>query len=374
MAKISFPYMGESVVAYKKIGHMLGHEVIEPPKPTQKTVDLGVKHSPEFACFPLKVLLGTYLEEIALGANLLMSSGGHGPCRAGYYGEMHRKILGSLGYQGRLIIFDSPLDHPRAFYQDIKCIKGKSSWSLFYQTMRVCYRAIKIMDDLEQKVSCLRAYEAKMGSVNRAWEKIQSLINEAFTLPQLETARQEGNSLLDSLEMIPVTEARKLRIGIIGEIYVVMENSTNMMMEQKLGELGCEVRRSQYLSDWIDFNLLPHWISHPHEAEIRKMGTKYFDIGIGGHARENMGWIDQFSQWGYDGIVHLLPFGCLPELMSQSIIPQVSKDLNLPIISFALDEQSGLANNLTRLEAFVDLIKAQKFGVKQQLLQRKAAG
>lgn len=374
MAKISFPYMGESVVAYKKIGHMLGHEVIEPPKPTQKTVDLGVKHAPEFACFPLKVLLGTYLEEIALGADLLMSSGGHGPCRAGYYGEMHRKILSSLGYQGHLIIFDAPQDHLRDFYQDLKRIKGKNSWIYCYNVLKLVYRAIKIMDELEQKVSRLRAYEVKTGSVNRAWEQIQELVNQAFTLPQLEAAQKESHSLLDSLELIPVKEEHKLRIGIIGEIYVVMENSTNMMMEQKLGELGCEVRRSQYLSDWVDFNLLPHWISHPHEAEIQKMGTKYFDIGIGGHARENMGWIDQYSQWGYDGIVHLLPFGCLPELMSQSIIPQVSKDLKLPIISFALDEQSGLANNLTRLEAFVDLIKAQKFGVKQFIYNSKKVG
>lgn len=38
-----------------KILEMLGHEVIMPESPTQRTFDLGVLNSPEFICYPSKV-------------------------------------------------------------------------------------------------------------------------------------------------------------------------------------------------------------------------------------------------------------------------------------------------------------------------------
>ena len=59
--RVSFPYMG-TVIVYKKLLELLGHDVVTPPRPSKKTLDLGVKHSPEFACFPYKTLTGTYVE------------------------------------------------------------------------------------------------------------------------------------------------------------------------------------------------------------------------------------------------------------------------------------------------------------------------
>ncbi len=364
--KLSFPYMGEATVAYKKLATMLGHELIPPPKPTKKTIDLGVKYAPEFACFPLKVLMGTYLEEIEMGAETIISSGGHGPCRAGYYGEVHKKILQSLGYDNiRVIILDSIWDDTLRFISDAKHIKGKNSIFRLGQVLRLVYNSIKLLDNTEQRITSLRAYEKRPNTVNRAWEEALDLIDRVESMAQLSKTAQDIDEIIKGVEINPVAEEDRIRIGIVGEIYVVMESSVNMEMEKKLGELGCEVRRSQYLSDWIDFNAIPHFISRPHELEVERLGREYFPIPIGGHAQGNMGWIKQYHQWGYDGVVHLLPFGCLPELMSQSIIPAISKELNIPIISFALDEQSGLANNLTRLEAFVDLVKAQKPQISQ---------
>src|SRR5690554_6759181 len=105
--RVSFPYMG-TILVYEKLINILGHEVVKPNRPTKKTIDLGVKYSPEFACFPFKVIMGTYLETLEKGVDLLVTTGGHGPCRAGYYGELHKKILSSLGYEVEFIIFDEP--------------------------------------------------------------------------------------------------------------------------------------------------------------------------------------------------------------------------------------------------------------------------
>ena len=48
--------------------------------------------------------------------------------------------------------------------------------------------------------------------------------------------------------------------------------------------------------------------------------------------------------------------------MSQSIIPTMSHKLDIPILSPSLDEQTGRANTLTRVEAFLDLLRAKKNG------------
>jgi predicted nucleotide-binding protein (sugar kinase/HSP70/actin superfamily) len=67
-----------------------------------------------------------------------------------------------------------------------------------------------------------------------------------------------------------------------------------------------------------------------------------------------------FKERGFDAIIHLMPFGCLPELVTQSAIPAISKQLQLPILSLSLDEQMGTANNQTRIEAFIDLVRNKK--------------
>ena len=62
------------------------------------------------------------------------------------------------------------------------------------------------------------------------------------------------------------------------------------------------------------------------------------------------------AQAGFDGVVEVLPFTCEPEITALNILPRVSQDYNIPVISFIYDEQSGKAGMHTRLEAFVDLL------------------
>ena len=106
--KLTFPHMGYSYVAFKMLINELGYEAVVPPEPSKRTMDLGVRYSPEFACIPFKVLMGTYLETIEMGAEMAISSGGVGPCRAGYYGVMHQKIPNELGYDFEVLIFEPP--------------------------------------------------------------------------------------------------------------------------------------------------------------------------------------------------------------------------------------------------------------------------
>ena len=54
LLKITFPHMGNAHIAIKALLAGLKLEVIPPPPITKRTMELGIKHSPEFACLPLK--------------------------------------------------------------------------------------------------------------------------------------------------------------------------------------------------------------------------------------------------------------------------------------------------------------------------------
>ncbi len=357
--KVTFPYMGTTVI-YKKLLELLGHDVIEPPIPSQRTIDLGVKNSPEFACYPLKVILGSYIEAIDLGATTIVTSGGHGPCRAGFYGETHSKILKSMGYDIDLIVFDAYKRDIMGTIKNIRKIKNKKPLGFLLAAIKTVYFMAKSIDKQEKRIQKIRPYEIYKGDSNKAWEKIQNIYDKVENTKDIKKAEKESQTIIDAIETIEIPDSNRIRIGIVGEIYVVMEKSINLKIEEVLGSMGAEVERSQYISEWIDYNLIPNWLTKPHELAILKKGEKYIKEIIGGHAKQTVGHIVDYAERGFDGVVHLMPFACLPELVSQSIIPAITKDYNIPVITLPIDEQTGLANVQTRIEAFLDLVKTKK--------------
>ena len=97
------------------------------------------------------------------------------------------------------------------------------------------------------------------------------------------------------------------------------------------------------------------------QAEATDQAAKpYLRWNVGGEGLVTVGNAVMHAKRGIDGLVELLPFTCIPEIAALNILPRISRDYNLPIISFILDEQSGRAGMRTRLEAFVDLLNRRR--------------
>ncbi|KQB76744.1 2-hydroxyglutaryl-CoA dehydratase, partial [Clostridium butyricum] len=60
---------------------------------------------------------------------------------------------------------------------------------------------------------------------------------------------------------------------------------------------------------------------------------------------------------GFHGAIQIFPLGCMPEIVSKSILPTISKNENFPIMSLVVDEMTGEAGYSTRIEAFIDLLE-----------------
>jgi predicted nucleotide-binding protein (sugar kinase/HSP70/actin superfamily) len=57
---------------------------------------------------------------------------------------------------------------------------------------------------------------------------------------------------------------------------------------------------------------------------------------------------------GYDGMIHLKPFGCMMEFVAENVLQAVERDTGFPILSLTLDDMTGEERFNVRLEAFVD--------------------
>jgi predicted nucleotide-binding protein (sugar kinase/HSP70/actin superfamily) len=315
-----------------------------------------VRYSPEFACIPFKVLMGTYLQVAEQGADVIITSGGCGPCRAGLYWVMHQKLLEEIGLSTKIIGFEEPQNGYLDFYNKINYVRkaGGASYRHFWQVLKTGWEKIKALDDLEIKSYHVRPYEAKLGDTGRALEQGLVLIDQANDLIQLENARQEA---LQILEEGPRAEGRDpLKVGIIGEIYVLLEPAINHYMQKMQGEMGVIAERSIYLSAYARENILTQG-----EQDIRAAARPYLNEScIGGHGTNSIGETVLYAHHGFDGVIQLAPFSCIPEIVARSILPRVSREKDIPVLTFFLDEQTSKAGVETRLEAFIDLLEKRR--------------
>ncbi len=355
--KITYPHMGYSYIAFKMLINDLGYEPVVPPEPSKRTIDLGARYAPEFACIPYKVLLGTYLETIEMGAEMAISSGGVGPCRAGYYGVMHQKILNELGYDFKVFILEPPQSNYLDFIKKLKVLKPSvMSWRTFIQLIKKGYSKLEAIDEMEFLMYRFMPYEISKGDTARAFKIALDMLDQAQTEDEIEDARWECRKVMAK---VPQDRSRDpLKIGIIGEIYVVLEPAVNFYIQKTLGEMGVYTDRSIWLTSYAQKNVVVE--GKVGERDIHEMAHPYLNEMIGGHGINSIGEIVIYAKGGYDGVIQLAPFSCIPEIMAKGIVPRVSREEGIPVMTIFIDEQTAAAGVLTRLEAFLDLLQRRR--------------
>jgi len=358
MRKVSYPYLGNATVTFKKLMNALGNEVVLPRRPTEETLSLGTKYAPEFACLPFKIVLGTYIEALEAGADTLVSTGGVGPCRAGLYTTLHEKILKSLGYEFEMITLEPPGRHLKELIASIKkLVNRKLSFSDYCRIGRFVWKEIQLLDKVEKLSHKIRPLEVKKGETTKTFRKCAELIAQAQTYEDLLEIEREAELLYDKIDK---KDFDPLKIGIVGEIYVVIEPAANLEIEEMLGDLGVYVERSMFLASYTFYNAIMDLFRMPGERDVKKIASPYFKEMCGGHGRESVGNAILYAKRGFDGVIQLSPFTCIPEIVAKSILPKVCAEHDIGFLSITLDEQTGKEGLRTRIEAFVDLLAAKK--------------
>lgn len=355
--KLSAPHMGNLHIMLDDLLGRLGVEYIKPPPTTSRTLELGAKHSPEFACIPLKYNIGNFIEALESGADTLVIAGGHGPCRFGYYGIIEERILRDLGYEFDFLMLEPFNDGAWAFYKTFERLSPGLSIRKLWKILKVSFAKGRAMDRLYKRALQVRAYEVKPGATTRALGRAERILARAHTREEIEAAAAKSLAVIDAVAQDPDRDV--LKVGIVGEFFLLLEPFSNFEMEETLGHKGAYVERCVWVTDWIAPNRNNHIYGFPKKL-VEEKAEPFLSHNVGGEGRETIGSIVLFAERGFDGIIQLLPFGCMPENIATSIIPKVQEHFDIPVLTLAFDEQTGRAGVLTRVEAFMDLLKSRR--------------
>jgi predicted nucleotide-binding protein (sugar kinase/HSP70/actin superfamily) len=358
--------MGNAWIVIQTLFESLNVEVVVPPTNSKRTLQLGTRLSPESACLPLKLNLGNYIEAVNEGADTIVITGGIGPCRFGYYGEVERQILRDAGYAYDVVTLEPPDGSLLGLAGRIRYLAGsKNSWVNILKALRFAYLKSVALDRVEDLIHAARPRLPDPRETEKLYEDAKIRIAQTMTeMGVKDTVRWVQASIRERQEGLNPSERfrKPLRIGIIGEIYTILDPYASVGLEQELGRLGVEVDRSIYLSGWVGNHvfqgLAPGYRSiksYPGHAK------PYLPHFVGGHGQETVGAAVKFAQEGFNGIIHIFPLSCMPEIVAASVLPKVQEAYKVPIMTLIVDEHTGQAGMQTRLEAFVDLLERANF-------------
>ena len=350
MYKVAFPQMGDyHVPAEFLLSHILKGKIVKAPKITSKTAELGSKHSPDFVCTPFKYTLGTMIECLEEGADTLIQMGGG--CRYGYYYELQEKILKDLGYEFNIInlVTEGKMNIIK-IHKMIKKIEPKyNKIKTIYYTF-ITLKMIKYMDNIDDYIRENIGFEIKQGSFEKL--KSEMLIKFSKIKNYHELKILYRNYLKKFKEIKIYKPDNRLKIGIIGELYTVMEPFSNYFLEKELASHNIEIKRFTNV-DYL-------FIRKKKRMKKYLKKNKYIKYSCGADASDNVANTEFLCQNGYDGIIHIKSSFCTPEIGAMPIINKVASLYDVPVIYFTFDMHSSETGIKTRLEAFYDMLEMRK--------------
>ena len=355
---LTFPHLGNVYIIAKVLLEDFGTQYVIPPFNTSKTLEIGSKYCSEAHCLPFKLFVGNMLQAKELGADAMLITGGRGPCKLGYFGEMLKKTADDIGIKMDIITLEVPDQGLKELAARVKRVSGTSNIISIAKVVNAAKNVAVQIDNLERLASVKRARQAEAGSVDKIYRAFRNdIINVKGSSEILKFIKHTENEL----KKVSVNEkARPLKVGIVGEIFTTIEPYANFELERTLGNMGVEVERKVTISHWILNDMLKKGLHLPMDSNYEKAAKAYLGKMVGGHAQHTIGNSVIHAKDGYDGVVHLYPLGCMPEIVSQAILPAVEEDYQIPIMTVIRDEMTGEAGFTTRVEAFVDLLKKRR--------------
>ena len=357
--KLAFPHMGTVSIAWAAALRKIGVEPFIPPYTSKKTLSLGTKNSPEAICLPYKLILGNFIEAIEGGTDYVAMITSPGCCRLGEYGNCIHSALIDLGYDAKYIEL-TLYDGLKGMYNFLKEISGKNNPILFVRAINIAIRKMFVLDDLENALSYYRAREINFGDAEKHFNDAIKIIDSANTTKELKKAKKVA---FEELKKTNINKDKEvLHVDVTGEIYLVCDPFSNQNILRELGKMGVQTRRSLTISGFIKDAIIPKIFrkNETHLQRAYRLAQPYLMRDIGGDSLECVSDVAYADERGIDGIIHISPFTCMPEIMSQNIFPAMRENCDIPILPLIMDEQTGKAGYLTRLEAFVDLMRRRK--------------
>jgi len=367
---------------------------------TYKGLDLGKEYTSGKECYPCQVTMGDILQFLKKEKETLGEAfkpedyvyflpESDGPCRYGMYNKYQRIVLDSFPGLERLKICSLTAT-------DGYATGGMLAEDRILSFKKAGYYSFVVADILDRLLWRIRPYEKESGMADEFIERSMRVMAEAFEtyaakkafsriLDKLEDLIKEGKTIIDP--EIP----RKPLIGIVGEIFLRMHVHSNQDLIRVLESHGAEVVNAS-LAEWINFvsydglrrakkgfrlNLkelcLTHMKTHLKKmlsfgtdlhyqewrlkqvykrirpiidlAEDHKIShlekvlkkTDLFSFDMETEACLSIAAILQYAREGYNGVVNVYPFTCMPGTTTSAIVKPVMDERRVPYMDAPYD-------------------------------------
>ena len=349
MHTIAFPKMADyDVPARYLLNHITNYKIIK-PEINLNTIETGSKYSPDFVCTPFKYTLGTLINGLEKGADTLIQFGGG--CRYGAYAALQEEILKKSGYKFEMynLITAGKTDIKRIK----KIFKIIDPNIKIYKSLRyliIAFSMVKYMDKIDDYIRENIGFEVDKGSFIRLKKKV---LKDFYNCKGLFHLKRLYRKYKKRFRKIKIDKPKDyLKVGVIGELYTLMEDSANYNIEYELAKYKISIKRFTN----VTYLLLKK------RKKVRKYLRKMKNIKykLGADALDNVYHTKYLCKKKYDGIVHIKSSFCTPEIGAMPLINDIAKKNNVPVIFFSFDTNTSKVGVETRIEAFVDMLKMKK--------------
>ena len=133
-----------------------------------------------------------------------------------------------------------------------------------------------------------------------------------------------------------------LRIGLIGQPYMIHDRQLSMGMLDKLRNLKVDV----VIPEMVD--------AHQARKAAACLDKKIFWCYCSHLAGTALALLQRPAQ--VDGVIFMTPFSCGPDSLIGEILKGRAQTCNVPFMFLTIDEHTAEAGFITRLEAFIDML------------------
>ena len=356
-------------------------------------IDAGLKYSNNDICYPAMIVIGQFISALKSGkydinkTALLMSQTGGG-CRASNYIHLIRKALENSGFEEVPAIGLSLTGiekHPGLKLSP--SIILKVVYAVLYGDLIMC---------LYNKV---KPYEINDGETDKILDEMIEYLNKNFSGIKYMNVSKISKIIIKAFDDIDINKKEKIKVGIVGEIYMKYSRMGNNHLEEFLVKEDAEVVQSG-LMDFVNYCILNSIIDYklykrgfikskfakvaykfilrlqrkinsniekyskfesPTDfEEVRKMADGYIGYGV----KMGEGWLlvanmIELINIGANNIICAEPFGCLPNhIVGRGAIRKIlEKNPNANIVVIDYDPSQSQINQENRIKLMLSNAK-----------------
>lgn len=366
----------------------------------------GLKYVHNDTCYPALLVIGQFIQALQSGKydvhkTALMITQTGGGCRASNYIFLLRKALKKAGFEFVPVISLS------------FGMEKNSGFSLTIPLIRRFVGGLVYGDQLMLLSNQTKPYEVNKGesmALVQEWsDKISQMLIEGkgYTLEEID---ETLDKITKSFSKIELNKVPKVKVGIVGEIYVKYSAMANNGLEEFLAEQDCEVCLpglmgfasfkvdnriediKMFGGNGVKFKVVQMLLNYLTKLEglmieaAKKYGfvppheyahTKQLVKGVIGYgSKMGEGWLLtaemlELAETGYENIVCTQPFGCLPNhINGKGAIRKIKEVMpNANIVTIDYDPGAPKVNQENRIKLMLAVGKEE---LQKRLEQEKA--